>query len=130
MRPSPMKRFFALCSAVALAFSPALPAAAADGIIPLGRNGQPLNLDFEAGTLKDWVAEGKAFAKQPIKGDAVAARRSDMKSEHQGNYWIGTFENGGDEPTGTLTSVPFKVTHRFAAFLLGGGSHAGTRVEI
>src|SRR3954465_10035300 len=59
------------------------------GELPVGEDGKPLNFDFEGGTLKDWVATGDAFDKQPIKGDTVAPRRSDMKSEHRGQYWIG-----------------------------------------
>ncbi len=103
---------------------------AGEGVHPTGKNGQPLNLDFETGTLRDWVAEGAAFERQPVRGDAVAIRRADMKSRHEGNYWIGSYEIGGDEPQGTLTSVPFKVTQPFASFLLAGGSHENTRVEI
>src|ERR1051325_5073671 len=53
-----------------------------------------------------------------------------MKSQHQGDYWIGTFEVLGDDATGTLTSVPFKVTHRWASFLVAGGSTEGNRVEL
>jgi putative membrane-bound dehydrogenase-like protein len=105
-------------------------APASEGSLPAGKDGRPLNLDFEDGSLKDWVATGTAFAKQPVKGDTVLARRSDMKSDHQGNFWIGTFEISGDAPQGTLTSVPFKVTQPYASFLVGGGSHANTRVEL
>src|SRR5262245_52205862 len=97
------------------------------GVLPKGDDGKPLNLDFETGTLKDWTATGTAFKKQPVKGDTVAPRRNDMKSGHQGNYWIGTYEGGqGDQPKGTLTSVPFTVTHAWASFLVGGGPHAST----
>src|SRR5881394_3555490 len=78
------------------------------GVRPAGKDGKPLNLDFEEGTLKDWKAEGKAFEGQPIKGDTVFPRRNDMRSDHQGNYWIGGFEKVGDDPKGTLTSAPFK----------------------
>src|SRR3954463_12900240 len=39
------------------------------GVIPAGADGMPLNLNFEDGTLKDWKAEGKAFEKQPVKGE-------------------------------------------------------------
>lgn len=104
--------------------------ALATGITPVGKDGKPLNLDFETGTLEHWFAEGEAFEKQPVRGDAVAKRRSDMKSEHGGEFWVGSFEAGGDKPQGTLTSVPFKVTHPFASFLVAGGSHANTRVEL
>ncbi len=100
------------------------------GVLPLGADGKPLNLDFETGDLRDWTATGEAFKGQPIKGDTVAKRRPDMKSEHQGQYWIGTYERDGDKPQGTLTSAPFKVTHRWAAFLVGGGPHDTTCVEL
>src|SRR5262245_52680860 len=101
-----------------------------EGILPVGADGKPLNLDFETGTLKDWTAEGEAFRDQPIKGDTVFPRRSDNKSQHQGNYWIGGYERRGDKPQGTLTSVPFKVTHPWASFLVGGGPHLETCVEL
>jgi putative membrane-bound dehydrogenase-like protein len=102
----------------------------AEGVLPVGADGKPLNLDFETGTLKDWSAEGEAFKGQPIKGDTVAARRGDMKSQHQGQYWIGGYERLGDKPEGTLTSVPFKVTHPWASFLIGGGASPETCVEL
>ena len=125
-----MKSKLLFCS---LALSLAASAFAADvpaGIKPVGVNGQPLNLDFENGTLKDWIATGDAFAKQPVKGDSVAARRPDMKSKHAGMYWIGTFEGSTDEATGALTSVSFKVTQPWASYLVGGGGSDKTRVEI
>jgi putative membrane-bound dehydrogenase-like protein len=100
------------------------------GVLPVGADGKPLNLDFETGDLKDWTVEGEAFKGQPIKGDTVKARRGDMQSRHQGQYWIGGYEKLGDKPTGTLTSVPFKVTHPWASFLVGGGSHLETCVEL
>ncbi|HEY6168464.1 MAG TPA: PVC-type heme-binding CxxCH protein, partial [Verrucomicrobiae bacterium] len=110
------------------------PNARRDGIIPLGKDGQPLNLNFETGTLKDWTATGSTFAKQPVKGDTVAKRlagsgRTD-RSQHEGEYWIGGYEAGGDRPTGTLSSVPFRVTHPWASFLFAGGNLPGTRVEL
>jgi hypothetical protein len=114
----------------ALLASSAVLAAAPEGVLPVGNDGKPLNLDFEDGTLKDWTAVGSAFEKQPIKGDTVSARRGDMRSDHQGSYWIGTYEIGGDQPQGTLTSVPFVLTQPYAAFRIGGGSHANTRVEL
>ena len=113
-----------------VAAEPAGGVAAPAGIKPVGRDGRPLNLDFEAGTLADWIAQGEAFAKQPVKGDAVAKRRGDMKSNHQGDYWVGGYETAGDDATGTLTSAPFKVTHRWASFLVGGGPWQEVRVEL
>lgn len=120
--------FFLFVSSLALAQT-AKPAID-PGVRPVGANGKPLNLDFETGTLDDWTADGNAFVGQPVKGDTVNPRRSDMHSGHQGDFWIGTFERKGDKPQGTLTSAPFRVTHPWATFLVGGGSHPSTTVEL
>jgi putative membrane-bound dehydrogenase-like protein len=101
-----------------------------DGVLPVGPDGKPLNLDFETGTLKDWTATGDAFVGQPVRSDTVGRRRTDMKSRHQGEYWIGGWEKTKDAATGTLTSVPFTVTHPWASFLVGGGPYPDTCVEL
>ncbi|HWE36100.1 MAG TPA: PVC-type heme-binding CxxCH protein [Isosphaeraceae bacterium] len=124
----PLHRFTTIFLGAALVAATA--ARADDGRLPADAQGRPLNLDFEAGSLKDWTAEGAAFGCQPVEGDAVHARRGDMRSGHQGKYWVGTFEVGGDAPRGTLTSVPFRVTSPFASFLVGGGRSEETRVEV
>ena len=83
----------------------------ARGMAPTDAQGKPLNLDFETGSLEDWTAEGDAFADQPIEGDTVAARKN-MRSRHEGKFWVGGYERHGDMPQGTLTSRPLKVTSR------------------
>jgi putative membrane-bound dehydrogenase-like protein len=103
---------------------------AAEGTYPLDAQGNPLNFGFEAGTLAGWTVQGTAFQGQPIEGDAVSRRRGDMQSGHAGRFWVGSYEKSGDPATGTLTSVPFRVTRPFGSFLVGGGSRAGTRVEL
>lgn len=113
-----------------VAFLTALLAPDTDGILPRGLDGRPLNTDFETGDLRDWRAEGDAFKGQPIRGDTVHRRRSDMHSRHQGEFWIGTYEVAGDRPTGRLVSSPFKITKPWASFLVGGGHHEETRVEL
>lgn len=100
------------------------------GVLPAAADGRQLNFGFESGTLQDWKAEGPAFERQPLEGDTVQARRADMRSQHAGRYWIGTFERAGDQPQGTLTSAPFKVAKPFASFLVAGGQSAETCVEI
>ncbi len=102
------------------------------GTLPLGKDGKPLNLDFEDGTLRDWTAEGEAFQGQPIKGEIDQTRKygAGRHSNRQGEYWIGGYEKLADQPQGTLTSLPFKVTAPWAAFRVGGGSLPGTRVEL
>jgi putative membrane-bound dehydrogenase-like protein len=100
------------------------------GVPPTDSTGKPLNFDFEGGTLKDWKAVGPAFADSVVEGDAIFKRRSDMKSQHQGKYWVGSFEKGGDAPQGSLTSVAFVVTKPWASFLIAGGAYPETRVEF
>ena len=100
------------------------------GTLPTDAQGKPLNFDFETGTLQDWTAEGAAFLKQPIEGDTVRKRRSDMKSNHAGKFWIGGYEISQDGPVGTLTSVPFVVRQPFASFLVAGGPSDTTCVEL
>ncbi len=102
------------------------------GFVPAGEDGKPLNLNFETGDLKDWIATGKAFEQQPIKGGIGPDRPlgAGKKSLHTGEFWMGGFEKLYDEPQGTLTSVKFKVTQPWASMLVGGGSHQETRVEL
>ena len=102
------------------------------GVLPLGADGKPLNLDFETGTLADWTATGDAFKDQPIKGEIDQNRvfGEGKRSRLQGEFWIGGYEKHRDKPTGTLTSIAFKVTHPFAAFRIGGGRYPETRVEL
>jgi hypothetical protein len=89
------------------------------------------NSDFEKGTLENWTAEGEAFVRQPTKGDNPAARNREP-SAHQGEFWIGTYENydgkagkpgdiRSDNPTGTRTSVEFTIPKRYITFRIGAG---------
>ncbi|HEY1173744.1 MAG TPA: PVC-type heme-binding CxxCH protein [Verrucomicrobiae bacterium] len=106
------------------------PNPAPNGILPVGKDGKALNLDFEKGDLSDWTAKGDAFNKQPMQGDVVNARRNDFISNHAGKYWVGTYEVTRDPGTGTLTSAPFKVTHPWAAFLVAAAPYENTRVDL
>ncbi len=100
------------------------------GVRPTAADGRVLNLDFETGDLRDWTADGAAFAGQPVEGNVVTPRRPGQASRHQGRFWVGTFERAKDKPTGTLTSAAFPVTHPWASFLIGGGPHPETGVEV
>ncbi len=100
------------------------------GVVPRTEDGTKLDLGFESGTLLHWTATGDAFEGQPVKGDTLAPRGHAEGSRHAGDYWLGGYELHGDERTGTLTSVPFEVTHPFASFLAAGGHHDETRIEL
>jgi len=90
--------------------------------------------DFEDGDLRGWTVSGLAFANQPTRGDNSAARGREP-SNHQGEWWIGGYEDyqgkpgqipgsaQGDQPTGTLTSAPFVIEGPSLSFLISGGDH-------
>lgn len=103
---------------------------AEEGLPVKDASGRVLNLGFETGDLTDWTATGDAFTGQPIRGDTVKPRRSDMTSAHLGEYWIGGYEKVGDDAQGTLTSRPFPVSQPWASFRFAGGRGPETRVEL
>ncbi len=102
----------------------------------------PFTTDFESGDLRGWSRTGTAFTHQPTLGDNVAVRKGDDRSNHQGRYWIGTYERyqgkagekpgsiQGDGPTGRLLSTPFILSSDRLSFLVGGGEGSKTRVEL
>ena len=102
------------------------------GVLPVGADGKPLNTDFETGDLRDWTATGDVAKGQPTKGPISQTRKfgEGKVANHIGEFWFGGYEKFEDKPTGTFSSAAFKVTQPWAAFLLGGGSLPGTRVEL
>ncbi|MCP1381964.1 PVC-type heme-binding CxxCH protein [Runella salmonicolor] len=94
------------------------------------KDGQPLNLNFETGTLKDWTATGTAFANPLISLDPSPIHEKDMRIGFEGTHFLSSGGTTNAKLTGTLTSSPFKVTHPFAAFRVSGGALADTRVEL
>ncbi|MEJ7592595.1 MAG: PVC-type heme-binding CxxCH protein [Planctomycetaceae bacterium] len=100
------------------------------GIVPADTTGKPLNLGFESGDLTHWTATGDAFSRQPVDQDGIAQRWVGQDGNKIGDYFIGGYEVVQDRGVGTLTSVPFKVTHPFGSFLFGGGEAPSTRVDL
>jgi len=94
------------------------------------KNGKPLNLGFETGTLQDWTATGDAFASPLVNKDPSPVHEKDMTIGFAGKYFLSSGGTTHYKQTGTLTSVPFPVTQPFAAFLVSGGALQDTRVEI
>jgi uncharacterized protein (DUF608 family) len=77
--------------------------------------------DFEDGTYGKWTITGDCFGPAPATG--TIGRQQPISGWH-GKYFVNTFL-GGDASQGTATSKPFKITERYIAFLIGGGSQAG-----
>jgi putative membrane-bound dehydrogenase-like protein len=99
------------------------------GHLPL-RDGRPLNLDMERGSLHDWTPTGEAFLNQPLSGNSTPLHEKDMHIGFSGKYFISSGGTVNAKLTGTLTSAAFKVTHPFAAFKVSGGALQDTRVEL
>jgi putative membrane-bound dehydrogenase-like protein len=99
------------------------------GKLPM-KDGQPLNLNFETGTLKDWTATGNAFASPLYNTDPSPVHEKDMSIGFEGKHFLSSGGTTNYQQVGTLTSVPFKVTQPYAAFSVSGGALQDTRVEI
>ncbi|GAA4470169.1 hypothetical protein GCM10023189_58350 [Nibrella saemangeumensis] len=99
------------------------------GQIPV-KNGQPVNLNFETGSLKDWTATGDAFTNPLVSQEPSPVHEKDMVIGREGTYFLSSGGNVNYKLTGTLTSVPFTVTQPFAAFRVSGGALQDTRVEL
>ena len=99
------------------------------GQLPM-KNGQPVNLNFETGTLKDWTATGDAFTSPIFGNDPSPVHEKDMHIGFSGSHFLSSGGITNAKLTGTLTSVPFTVTQPFASFLVSGGALQDTRVEL
>ena len=98
-----------------------------EGIAPTGADGRALNLDFETGTLDGWKATGDAFT--VVNGDEGSGADRRTATGHAGSYWVSSAP-GGSARKGTLSSLPFRVTHPHASFRVSGGAFGSTRVEL
>lgn len=94
------------------------------------KNGRPLNLNVETGTLADWTATGDAFTNPLIDQDPSPVHDKEMHIGFDGKYFLSSGGTVNYKQTGTLTSVPFTVTQPFAAFKVSGGALQDTRVEL
>lgn len=94
------------------------------------KNGKPLNLNFETGTLADWSAMGDAFTSPIFSVDPSPVHEKDMTIGFSGTHFLSSGGTTNYKLTGTLTSVPFTVSQPFAAFNVSGGALQDTRVEL
>lgn len=81
--------------------------------------------DFENG-YSGWKAEGTAFGPAPATGTLLGQQ---AVTGYKGRGYVNSF-NGGDPTQGTLTSPPFEITGSHINFLIGGGAHAETRMDL
>ncbi|HMB61780.1 MAG TPA: PVC-type heme-binding CxxCH protein [Eudoraea sp.] len=98
------------------------------GVVPM-KNGRPVNVGFERGNLSDWTAEGDAF-KSPLFSRSSPVHDQDARVGFDGDYFLSSGGTANFKLKGTLSSIPFEVTHPFASFLVSGGALTDTRVEV
>ncbi|MBX3238292.1 MAG: hypothetical protein KIT80_05865 [Chitinophagaceae bacterium] len=100
-----------------------------DGVSPR-KNGRPLNLGFERGSLQDWKASGEAFGAKSVSFDPAPMYPDSMTLEQDGDYYVSSGGTNGYQLKGVLTSESFEVTHPWASFKVSGGAVEGARVEL
>ena len=98
----------------------ALPPALAE-FVPPGK----VFADFENG-YAGWTAEGEAFGTTPATGMLPGQQ---PVAGFRGRGFVNSFR-GGDRAQGTLTSPLFDINTSHISFLIGGGAHADTRVDL
>jgi len=86
------------------------------------QNKDILIADFEGTNYGTWIVNGTAFGSGPAHGKI--GNQQDVTG-YLGNGLVNTF-NGGDGPTGTLTSPAFLIDRNYITFYIGGGLHVGT----
>lgn len=82
---------------------------------------------FESDGFGEWTEKGNAFGKSP-----TASSPEGMNGEVQGyakSYYVSS-AHGGDQATGSLTSQEFKIQLPYIAFLISGGSHRNTALQL
>ncbi len=82
--------------------------------------------DFEQASYGEWKATGEAFGTGPAEGPLPGQMNVEG---FEGKRLVNSFHKG-DQSTGTLTSPPFVIERRFLNFLIGGGAHPGTRIDL
>lgn len=102
-------------------FTPDPPSPQQAEFVPAGK----VLADFENG-YGDWRAEGEAFGREPARG---ALPNQQPVSGFRGGGLVNSFL-GGDHPQGTLTSPIFEITASHISFLIGGGAHRETRLDL
>ncbi|MBX2920834.1 MAG: hypothetical protein KF746_01480 [Chitinophagaceae bacterium] len=104
-------------------------AAVDEGVSPR-KNGRPLNLGFERGSLQDWKASGEAFGPRSVAFDAAPLYPDSLQLQQDGDYYVSSGGTVNYQLKGTLISETFEITHPWATFKVAGGALEGARVEL
>lgn len=82
--------------------------------------------DFEADSYKNWTVEGESFGTSPAKG-SLPGQQDVAGFEGKG---LANSYYGGDDSRGTLISPEFTIERDYINYLIGGGMHADTYIEL
>ena len=82
--------------------------------------------DFESGTYAKWTVDGNAFGEVPASGSYAGQQNVEG---YDGKFLANSF-NEGDDSRGTLTSQEFIIERDYINFLIGGGMHQDTYIEL
>lgn len=82
--------------------------------------------DFESGSFDGWDVEGDAFGTAPATGNLPG--QQDVQG-YEGKGLANSY-HGGDDSRGVMVSSEFTIERDYINFLLGGGRHADTYIEL
>lgn len=82
--------------------------------------------DFESGTYANWTVKGTAFGDAPHTGTTPG---QNPVSGFWGKRLVNSFVPN-DQPQGELISKPFTIRHSYIGFLVGGGAHKETCIQL
>ena len=117
-----MIRLISMFCVLAFAVMPPCPAQAADDIVIA---------DFEGNDYGDWKATGNAFGDAPVKGTlAIQHRVRGFKGKGLVDTYVDRNGRFNDDNTGTLISPEFKIERDYITFLIGGGAHDNTCLQL
>ncbi len=82
--------------------------------------------DFSQSPYGAWTVKGDAFGNGPVEG---AVDNQNEVTGYLGKRCVNSF-HGGDNTTGSLLSYTFTIQRDYVNFLMGGGNHPGTYIEL
>ena len=82
--------------------------------------------DFESGNFDKWTIEGDAFGNAPSQGSYTGQQEV---TGFEGKHLANSFHNG-DDSRGVLISKEFMIERNYINFLIGGGMHEDTFIEL
>ncbi len=88
--------------------------------------GDILIADFEGNDYGGWEATGDAFGSSPARGTLAGQQHV---GGFKGKGLVNTFRDR-DGSTGTLTSPEFTIERKYIVFLIGGGDHGNTCMQL